>query len=217
MRREEREFVERWSRILASEGLPPVAGRLWAWLLVCEPRGADRRPDQRGHRGQPGRHQRRRPVAGAVGADPPVRRPGDRRDHWSTTPDAMVRVIENRQRQMRPSLDTLESAIDRAWRTARPSRWSGSVTSMRSTRCCSASSVDAVEQYTDAPRGRRPPASQRERIEMPAIIRTERLTKSYGATEASSTSTSRSRAARCSGSSARTAPARRPRSAPCST
>ena len=38
MRDAERSFVERWSRILAAEGLPPVAGRLWAWLLVCEPR-----------------------------------------------------------------------------------------------------------------------------------------------------------------------------------
>ena len=34
------QFIERWSRILATEGLPPVTGRLWAWLLICEP------PDQ---------------------------------------------------------------------------------------------------------------------------------------------------------------------------
>ena len=37
MRIEEERFVERMGGILAAEGLPPVAGRLWAWLLVCDP------------------------------------------------------------------------------------------------------------------------------------------------------------------------------------
>ena len=111
MRREEREFVERWSRILASEGLPPVAGRLWAWLLVCEP------PEQTVDQISEAIGASRGAISGAVrwlepsGLIHRSRRPGDRRDHWSTTPDAMVRVIENRQRQMRPSLDTLEAAI----------------------------------------------------------------------------------------------------------
>ena len=112
MRREEQEFVGRWSRILAAEGLPPVAGRLWAWLLVCEP--AEQTVDEicaaiGASRGA---------ISGAVrwlepsGLIHRSRRPGDRRDYWSTTPDAMVRVIENRQRQMRPSLDTIEAAIE---------------------------------------------------------------------------------------------------------
>src|SRR5215213_1601427 len=107
MRREEQEFVGRWSRILAAEGLPPVAGRLWAWLLVCEP--AEQTVDEicaaiGASRGA---------ISGAVrwlepsGLIHRSRRPGDRRDYWSTTPDAMVRVIENRQRQMRPSLQRL--------------------------------------------------------------------------------------------------------------
>lgn len=111
MRREEREFVERWSRILAAEGLPPVAGRLWAWLLVCEPR------EQTVDEIKEAIGASRGAISGAVrwlepsGLIHRSRRPGDRRDYWSTTPDAMVRVIENRQRQMRPSLDALEAAI----------------------------------------------------------------------------------------------------------
>ena len=31
------ELAGRMARILAQEGLPPVAGRMWAWLLVCDP------------------------------------------------------------------------------------------------------------------------------------------------------------------------------------
>jgi DNA-binding transcriptional regulator GbsR (MarR family) len=111
MRSEEAEFVERWSRILAAEGLPPIAGRLWAWLLVCEP--AEQTVDEICEAVGASRGA----ISGAVrwlepsGLIHRTRRPGDRRDYWSTTPDAMIRVIENRQRQMRPSLDTLESAL----------------------------------------------------------------------------------------------------------
>jgi DNA-binding transcriptional regulator GbsR (MarR family) len=111
MRPEEHAFVERWSRILAAEGLPPVAGRLWAWLLVCEP--AEQTVDEIAEAIGASRGA----ISGAVrwlepsGLIHRSRRPGDRRDYWSTTPDAMIRVIENRQRQMRPSLDSLEAAI----------------------------------------------------------------------------------------------------------
>lgn len=111
MRSEEAEFVERWSRILAAEGLPPITGRLWAWLLVCEPpeQTVDQLCEEIG--------ASRGAISGAVRMLEPsglihrTRRRGDRRDYWSTTPDAMVRVFENRQRVMRPSLDTLADAL----------------------------------------------------------------------------------------------------------
>src|SRR5918994_6731864 len=111
MGRVEQEFVERWSRILAAEGLPPFSGRLWAWLLVCEP------TEQTVEQIAEAIGASRGAISGAVrwlepsGLIHRSRRAGDRRDYWSTTPDAMIRVIENRQRQMRPSLDTLEAAI----------------------------------------------------------------------------------------------------------
>ncbi len=111
MRDAEKSFVERWSRILATEGLPPVAGRLWAWLLVCEPReqSVDDIADAIG--------ASRGAISGAVrwlepsGLIHRTRRPGDRRDYWSVTDEAAIRAIENRQRAMQPSLDTLESAM----------------------------------------------------------------------------------------------------------
>jgi DNA-binding transcriptional regulator GbsR (MarR family) len=111
MRDAERIFVERWSRILSAEGLPPVAGRLWAWLLVCEPReqSVDDIAEAIG--------ASRGAISGAVrwlepsGLIHRTRRPGDRRDYWSVTDESAIRTLENRQRAMRPSLDTLETAM----------------------------------------------------------------------------------------------------------
>jgi DNA-binding transcriptional regulator GbsR (MarR family) len=37
MKPEESEFVEAMGRFLGSTGMPPMAGRMWAWLLICEP------------------------------------------------------------------------------------------------------------------------------------------------------------------------------------
>lgn len=111
MRDAERSFVERWSRILAAEGLPPVAGRLWAWLLICEPR------EQSVEDIAEAIGASRGAISGAVrwlepsGLIQRTRRPGDRRDYWGVSDDSAVRAIENRQRALRPSLDTLESAM----------------------------------------------------------------------------------------------------------
>jgi DNA-binding transcriptional regulator GbsR (MarR family) len=111
MRDAERSFVERWSRILAAEGLPPVAGRLWAWLLICEPR------EQSVDEVAAAIGASRGAISGAVrwlepsGLIHRTRRPGARRDYWSVSDDSAVRAIENRQRALRPSLDTLESAM----------------------------------------------------------------------------------------------------------
>jgi DNA-binding transcriptional regulator GbsR (MarR family) len=31
------QFVEAMGQMLAGQGLPPMAGRMWGWLLICEP------------------------------------------------------------------------------------------------------------------------------------------------------------------------------------
>ena len=33
----ESRFVEEMGQMLASYGMTPMAGRMWGWLLVCEP------------------------------------------------------------------------------------------------------------------------------------------------------------------------------------
>ena len=114
-------------------------------------------------------HRTRRPrrPARLLEHDPGRDGPGDREP---SAPDA-------------PSLDTLESPICRRRRgPSDPRRRSRApvrdVHELYLQVDGRAVVTIAVEQSSRAPRGRRPPASPRERIDMPAIIRTERLTKS---------------------------------------
>ena len=111
MRAEEQQFVDRWSAILALEGLPPVAGRLWAWLLVCEPE------DQTVEQIAEAIGASRGAISGAVRMLEPSglivrsKRRGDRREYWRTSPDAMVHSLEAKERQTRPSLLALDTVI----------------------------------------------------------------------------------------------------------
>jgi DNA-binding transcriptional regulator GbsR (MarR family) len=111
MRAEEQQFVDRWSAILALEGLPPVAGRLWAWLLVCEPE------DQTVEEIAEAIGASRGAISGAVRMLEPSglivrsKRRGDRREYWRTSPDAMVHSLEAKERQTRPSLHALDTVI----------------------------------------------------------------------------------------------------------
>jgi DNA-binding transcriptional regulator GbsR (MarR family) len=112
VRPEEQQFVERWSSVLAAEGLPPVAGRLWAWLLVSEP------PDQTVEEIAHAIGASRGAISGAVRMLEPsgliirTKRRGDRREYWRTSPDAVVHSLEAKQRQTRPSLQALDAALE---------------------------------------------------------------------------------------------------------
>lgn len=111
MRSEEHAFIDRWSRILATEGLPPVAGRLWAWLLICEP------PDQTVDEISAAIGASRGAISGAVRMLEPsglivrTKRPGDRREHWRTSPDAVIHSLEAKERATRPSIRALDDIL----------------------------------------------------------------------------------------------------------
>jgi DNA-binding transcriptional regulator GbsR (MarR family) len=111
MRPEEQQFIERWSAILAQEGLPPVAGRLWAWLLVCDP------PDQTVEQIADAIGASRGAISGAVRMLEPsglvvrTKRRGDRREYWRTSADAMIHTLEAKERQTRPSLQALDAVL----------------------------------------------------------------------------------------------------------
>jgi DNA-binding transcriptional regulator GbsR (MarR family) len=111
MRAEEQQFVDGWSAILALEGLPPVAGRLWAWLLVCEPE------DQTVQEIADAIGASRGAISGAVRMLEPSgliirsKRRGERREYWRTSPDAMIHSLQAKERQTRPSFNALDTAI----------------------------------------------------------------------------------------------------------
>ncbi len=112
MRPEEHQFIERFSSILAAEGLPPVAGRLWAWLLVCEPE------EQTVEQIAEAIGASRGAISGAVRMLEPsgliirTKRRGDRREYWRTSPDALVHSLQAKERQTRPSLQALDTIVD---------------------------------------------------------------------------------------------------------
>jgi DNA-binding transcriptional regulator GbsR (MarR family) len=111
MRPEEERFVARMARILAQEGLPPVAGRMWAWLLVCDPpeqTAADLAEAIGASRGSISGMARLLEPAGLIHR---TLRRGDRRERYSAAPDAMVRVLEVRDRQLQPALAVLDQAL----------------------------------------------------------------------------------------------------------
>lgn len=109
---EEQQFIERWSAILAQEGLPPVAGRMWAWLLVCEP------PEQTVEEIAHAIGASRGAISGAVRMLEPSgliirsKRRGDRREYWRTSPDAVIHSLEAKERQTRPSLAALDAVLE---------------------------------------------------------------------------------------------------------
>ncbi len=106
------QFVDRLAGILAEEGLPPIAGRMWAWLLVCDP------PEQTAAQLATAIGASRGSISGMARLLEPsglIRRNtrrGDRREFYGAAPDAMIRVLEIRGRQLRPTLDLLDEALD---------------------------------------------------------------------------------------------------------
>ena len=162
--------------MLAGYGMTPMAGRMWGWLLICEPPGADGRRDRRRPPREPGRDQRDGPAPRQRRlhpADHPARRPprvllgaagGARHVRVRRRPDLSADPRDGRARARRHR--------GPAPRVARPPPGDARRHGLHRTR---------------GPRGDGPlpPAASRragrkERDRMTAVIRTEKLTKSYG-------------------------------------
>src|SRR5512142_399548 len=94
MTEDEAAFVEAMGQFLGSYGMTPMAGRLWAWLLICDP------PAQTAGDLAVALKASRGAISGAaaslstVGMIRRVRRRGDRREYFSAPPgtfDALLR------------------------------------------------------------------------------------------------------------------------------
>jgi DNA-binding transcriptional regulator GbsR (MarR family) len=91
---DEAAFVEAMGQFLGSYGLAPMAGRLWAWLLICDPPGqtaGDLAVALKASRGAISGAAASLTTAGMIRR---VRRRGDRREYFSAPPgtfDALLR------------------------------------------------------------------------------------------------------------------------------
>lgn len=96
MHPDEEWFVERVAAMLAGGGLPRMAGRIWGYLLICEP------AEQTAGDIADALHASRGSISGMVRLLEPaglVRRSthrGDRREWFSVPPGSVIAILESR-------------------------------------------------------------------------------------------------------------------------
>ncbi|HET7027973.1 MAG TPA: MarR family transcriptional regulator [Candidatus Limnocylindrales bacterium] len=91
----ESEFVEEMGQILASYGMTPMAGRMWGWLLICEPpeqTAADIAEALGASRGAISGTAR---ILAGAGFIRRTMRRGDRREWFNAKPDALESFLLN--------------------------------------------------------------------------------------------------------------------------
>lgn len=96
MTEQEAELVEQMGQMLAAGGLPPVAGRVWAYLLICDPpqqSAADLAETLSASRGAISGAVRLLETAGLVRRST---RRGDRREYFDAPPGSIVSILNAR-------------------------------------------------------------------------------------------------------------------------
>ena len=111
----ESEFVEEMGQFLASLGMTPMAGRMWGWLLICEP------PEQTAAEIAEALHASRGAISGTArllanaGLVRRSTRPGDRKEYFSAPAealDSMLMSAASLYRQMRRIAERGLAAIE---------------------------------------------------------------------------------------------------------
>ena len=116
-------FIEEMGQFLGGYGMTPMAGRMWGWLLLCDP------PEQTAAQIAEALGASRGAVSGAArilttaGFIRRATRRGDRREYFSSPPEAMDSMLANASviyRQLRViSEHGLEAAADSPGAVAR--------------------------------------------------------------------------------------------------
>jgi DNA-binding transcriptional regulator GbsR (MarR family) len=115
MTERESAFVEDMGSVLAGYGMTPMAGRMWGWLLICEPAeqtAADIAEALEASRGAISGTARLLAGAGMIRR---TTRRGDRREYFSAPPEALDQFIANAgkiYRQIRELMERGLAAID---------------------------------------------------------------------------------------------------------
>jgi DNA-binding transcriptional regulator GbsR (MarR family) len=103
-------FIEAMARVMGA-GMPPMAGRMWAYLAICDP------PERTAAEIAERLHASRGSVSSMarllehIGLVRRGTKPGDRREHFFVPPDAARQLIEKNSQQMRVSREILEAGL----------------------------------------------------------------------------------------------------------
>jgi len=109
-RSDEDRFIESMARVLGA-GMPPMAGRMWAYLAICEPpeRTAAEIADRlHASRGSVSTMAQLLESIGLIRRDT---RLGDRREYFSIPSDAARTLIDTNFQQMRSVRQVLDSGL----------------------------------------------------------------------------------------------------------
>jgi DNA-binding transcriptional regulator GbsR (MarR family) len=90
---DEATFVEEMGQFLGSSGMTPMAGRMWAWLLICEPgeqTASDLATELHASRGAISGTARLLAAAGMIRR---TSRRGDRREYFTAPPGALQSLL----------------------------------------------------------------------------------------------------------------------------
>lgn len=105
-------FVEEMGQALASYGMTPMAGRMWGWLLICDPpeqTAAELAEALQASRGAISGTARLLASAGMIRRST---RRGDRREYFSAPPEALDSFLENAGRIYRRFREIAERGLD---------------------------------------------------------------------------------------------------------
>ena len=105
-------FVEEMGQVLASYGMTPMAGRMWGWLLICEP------PEQTAAEIADALQARRGAISGTArilataGMIKRSTRRGDRREYFSAPPETFDSFLEGAGRIYRRFREMAERGLE---------------------------------------------------------------------------------------------------------
>lgn len=108
----ESEFIDAVAALLSSYGLPPMAGRMWGYLLICEPleqTAAQLSEALHASRGAISGTARMLATAGFIRRS---RRRGDRREYFSAPPEAFDALMQDAARSYGRFRRTMEIGLD---------------------------------------------------------------------------------------------------------
>ena len=108
----ESEFVEEMGQFLASLGMTPMAGRMWGWLLICEPpeqTAAEIADALQASRGAISGTARILATAGMIKRST---RRGDRREYFSAPPETFDSFLEGAGRIYRRFREMAERGLE---------------------------------------------------------------------------------------------------------
>jgi DNA-binding transcriptional regulator GbsR (MarR family) len=108
---QEAAFVEEFSGYLASLGMTPMSGRMWGWLLICEPAeqtAAELAEALQASRGAISGTARTLEAAGFIRR---TRRRGDRREYFSAPPSTFRSFIQGAGAMYRRLREIMEHGL----------------------------------------------------------------------------------------------------------